>query len=70
MPMSDAQFAQRAAGILHNMSLERRGFWSFFRRWHIADEPLRNDAANLLDEYGFEALTPNNCRRVGHAQED
>lgn len=64
--MTDREFMNRAAVILHNMSLERAGFWaSFFRRWHINHEPLRNDAANLLNEAGLELLTPNGCRRVG-----
>lgn len=64
--MTDEQFARRAATILHNMSLERRWwFFPFRRRWHISDEPLRNDAANLLREYGFEARTPDDCWRVG-----
>mgnify|MGYP000734165410 CR=1 FL=1 len=65
--MTDLEFAHRAAGILHNMSLERRWSWFslFRRRWHISDEPLRNDAANLLREYGYAALTPNGFQRVG-----
>lgn len=57
---------QRALVILHNLSLERRGFWrQLFRRWHISDEPLRHDAANLLREVGVELLTPIGCQRVG-----
>lgn len=64
--MNDRQFAERAAGILHNMALERKGFWrSLFRRWHISDEPLRNDAANLLREYGVTMLMPKGCQWVG-----
>ena len=63
--MNDGQFIDRAASILHNMALERRGWRGFFRRWDISDEPLRNDAANLLREAGFEMRTPINCRRVG-----
>ena len=56
---------QRALSILHNMSLERVGFWrQLFRRWHISDEPLRHDAANLLREVGAEFLTPVGCQRV------
>ena len=63
--MTDRQFTERAALILHNMSLERTGWRGFFRRWHISDEPLRNDAANLLTEYGVSLLTPKGTRRIG-----
>lgn len=57
---------QRALVILHNLSLERTGFWrQLFRRWHISDEPLRHDAANLLREVNAEFLTPVGCQRVG-----
>ena len=63
--MDDRQFAERAAHILHNMSLERTGWRSFFSRWHISHEPCRNDAANLLREAGWYFTTPIYCRRVG-----
>ena len=66
--MTEKEFANRAAIILHHMSLERKGWKSFFRRWHISDEPLRNDAANLLQEFGLAMLTPLNCKRVGSDQ--
>lgn len=66
--MNDKKFIDRAALILHNMTLERRGWRGFFRRWYISDEPLRNDAANLLREAGFEMQTPLNCRRVGEVE--
>lgn len=55
----------RALTILHNMAVERTGWRSFFRRWWISDEPLRNDAANLIREVGYCALMPNNSRLVG-----
>jgi len=68
--MYDRQFADRAAAILHSLSLEHRGFWrQLFSRWHISDEPLRHDAANLLREYGIEFLMPIGCQRVGDDQE-
>jgi hypothetical protein len=57
----------RALCILHNMAVERTGWRSFFRRWWINHEPLRNDAANLIREVGFAAMMPNNSRLVGHA---
>ena len=58
----------RALTILHNLALERAGWRGFFRRWYISDEPLRNDAANLIREVGYETLTPNHCRLVGDDQ--
>jgi len=58
----------RALTILHNMALERTGWRGFFSRWCISDEPLRNDAANLIREIGYDTLTPNHCRLVGDNQ--
>lgn len=58
----------RALTILHNMAVERKGWRSFFRRWWISDEPLRNDAANLVREVGYSALMPNGCQLVGDDQ--
>lgn len=68
--MTDAQFREQAANILQNMALERVGFWrQFWRRWHISDEPLRHDAANLLRRAGIEfALYPKGTQRVGDDQ--
>lgn len=67
--MTDAQFADRARVILRNMSLERTGWRGWLRRWAISDEPLRNDAANLLRESGFEfAFQPKHTRMVGDDQ--
>lgn len=57
---------RRALTILHNMAVERTGWRSFFRRWWISDEPLRNDAANLIRDVGYEAfLMPVNTKLVG-----
>ncbi|EEW57283.1 hypothetical protein SCH4B_4352 [Ruegeria sp. TrichCH4B] len=55
----------RALNILHNMAVERTGWRGFFRRWWISDEPLRNDAANLIREVGYAALRPMKSRLVG-----
>ena len=55
----------RALCILHNMAVERTGWRAFFRRWWISDEPLRNDAANLIREVGYSALMPESSRLVG-----
>ena len=46
------------------MALERRGWRGFFRRWHISEEPLRNDAANILDRYGFKFPKPDVTKYV------
>jgi len=69
--MSDRQFANEAANILQNMSLEKRGFWrQLFGRWHISDEPLRHDAANLLRRAGVEfSCYPKGTQRVGDDQD-
>lgn len=71
-PMSDRQFANEAASILQNMSLERVGFWrQLFCRWHISDEPLRQDAANLLRRAGIEFRNyPKGTHRVGDTSHD
>ncbi|WP_049732821.1 hypothetical protein [Rhizobium ecuadorense] len=62
---SDEHQLERALHILHNMALERTGPVSFFNRWYISDEPLRNDAANLLREIGYHAARPTGTRLVG-----
>ena len=56
-----------ALGILHNMALERNVslFRRCLRRWHISDEPLRNDAANLLRKVGYESERPPGTKYVG-----
>jgi hypothetical protein len=56
---------QRALSILHNMAVERTGWRAFFRRWWIGDEPLRNDAANLIREIRYRQRMPIGCRLVG-----
>ena len=35
--------------LLENLTKEQTGWRRFFSRWAISDEPLRNDAAYLLD---------------------
>ena len=62
---SDAILLDRALGILHRMATENTGWRSFFRRWYYSDEPLRNDAANLVREAGFGMMQPCNTRLVG-----
>lgn len=56
----------RALGILFRLGLERTGWRRFFSRWYYSDEPLRNDAVNLVREYGFQELRPKNTRLIGN----
>jgi hypothetical protein len=58
----------RALAILHSMAVEHTGWRAFFRRWWINDEPLRNDAANLIREVGYSGLMPDGCQLVGDDQ--
>lgn len=62
----EAQF-MRALAILHRFGTEYTGWRSFFRRWYYSDEPLRNDAANLVREAEFSMAQPDNTRLVGDA---
>jgi hypothetical protein len=63
--MGDAILLDRALGIMHRMATENTGWRSFFRRWYYSDEPLRNDAANLVREARFGMKMPNDTRLVG-----
>ena len=60
-------FADSALTILHNLALENGGPWwkRMWRRWHISDEPLRNDAARLLRRYQVMMMRPAGTRYVG-----
>jgi hypothetical protein len=66
---SDAILLDRALRILHHMATEcsNDGWWHrlFCRRWYYSDEPLRNDAANLVREVGFGMAMPDGTRLVG-----
>lgn len=62
LQLSDDILLKRALSILHRMATEQTGWRSFFRRWYYSDEPLRNDAANLVREAGFSMMMPNNTR--------
>lgn len=62
---SDAMLLNRALGILHRMATENTGWRSILWRWYYSDEPLRNDAANLVRETGFGMPQPINTRLVG-----
>jgi hypothetical protein len=65
MGSSDAALFDRALGILHRMATERTGWRRFFTRWYYSDEPLRNDAANIVREAGFGMMMPLDSRLVG-----
>lgn len=76
-PDCKGEYIHRALSILHRMATENTGWRSFFRRWYYSDEPLRNDAANLVREAGFgpggEAgliYQPENTRLVGDDRVD
>jgi len=64
----DGAMFDRALGILHRMATERTGWRAFFNRWYYSDEPLRNDAANLVREAQFSMMMPNDTRLVGDVQ--
>lgn len=63
---SDRVLLDRALGILHRMATERTGWRSFFSRWYYPDEPLRNDAANLVREARYGAMMPAETQLVGY----
>lgn len=63
---SDDVLLERALAILHRFGTEYSAGWRhFFRRWYYSDEPLRNDAANLVREAGFGMMMPMGTRLVG-----
>lgn len=61
----DAVLLDRALGILHRMGTENAGWKRFVWRWYYSDEPLRNDAANLVREAGFGSPLPRGSRLLG-----
>ncbi len=52
MTDSERLLYERALNVLHRLATENTGWRSWFRRWKYADEPLRNDAANLVRQAG------------------
>jgi hypothetical protein len=62
---NDDELLNRALGVLHRMATERIGWRCFFSRWYYSDEPLRNDAANLVREAGFGMGMPLDTHLVG-----
>lgn len=65
MTEADSILLDRALGILQRMALENTGLAALFWRWYFPDEPLRNDAANLLRESKIECPRPKGTRLVG-----
>jgi hypothetical protein len=63
--MSDQELLMRALGILHRFATEQTGWRRFLSRWYYSDEPLRNDAANLVKLAGFGAPLPLNTKLLG-----
>lgn len=64
---ADSALLERALAILHRMGTENTGWFTVFSRWAYSDEPLRNDAANLVREAGFQMPLPDDQRLVGTA---
>jgi hypothetical protein len=62
---SDHYLLREALGILHRMATENTGWRSIIRRWYYSDEPLRNDAANLVRAAEFDMKRPEHTRLVG-----
>lgn len=62
---TDAALLDRALALLHRFGTERTGWRGFLSRWYYSDEPLRNDAANLVREAGFGMMMPIDTRLVG-----
>lgn len=61
----DERLLMRALAILHRFGTEQTGWKRFFQRWYYSDEPLRNDAANLVREAGFGMPMPIDTCLVG-----
>ena len=58
---------ERAMSILFRLATEReRPLWAFWRaRFPYSHEPLRNDAANLLRQVGYNEPMISGCGLVG-----
>lgn len=69
MAIGEREFLDRALSILHRMGIENTGWRGIFRRWYFSDEPLRNNAANLVREAGFAQKIPSHTRLVGDEEQ-
>lgn len=61
----DPEFHDRCLALLHRFATENTGWKAWFVRWYYSDEPLRNDAANLVKIAGFGMPMPLGTRLVG-----
>ena len=60
----------RALLLLTRFALEQTGWRGWLRRWYYSDEPLRNDAANIVRASGFPTRgKPYHTRLVGDADD-
>lgn len=66
--MNDHILLERALSILHRMATERTGWRRFFARWYYSDEPLRNDAANLVKDARFGMNMPLDSKLLGEEE--
>jgi hypothetical protein len=64
MTKKDEALFKRSLAVLHRMATEQTGWRAFFRRWYYSDEPLRNDAANIVREAGFDMPRPDGTRLI------
>ena len=64
-PPDDAELLDRTLALLHRFATENTGWRAWFVRWYYSDEPLRNDAANLVRLAGFGMPMPLKTRLVG-----
>lgn len=64
----DSVLLDRSLAILHRMATEHTGWRRWLWRWYYSDEPLRNDAANLVREAGFGMPMPVYTQLVGDDQ--
>lgn len=62
---NDEIILQRALEILHRLAIERTGWQRYVYRWYYPDEPLRNDAANLVRIAKFKMPMPEGTQLVG-----
>ena len=66
--LGDRALLFMALRVLQNMATENTGWRSFFRRWYFSDEPLRNDAANIVRAAQFQGRRPEGTRIIGEVE--
>ena len=65
----DSALFRTALGVLHRMATENTGWRSIFFRWYYSDEPLRNDAADIVRAARFEMPMPEDTRLLNAGAE-